>query len=69
MKIKIIEVEQVENDSISLQDCGFKIGDIVEVSGSFNDGCVSVQVIRDTEFVSVGNQVSILENEYEVVEE
>lgn len=69
MKIKIIEVDHIEDDELSLQDCGFNVGDIVEVSGKYKDGSLSVQAIRETEFVHVGNEISVQENEYEVVEE
>lgn len=72
MKIKIIEVDhsyQDEDVVISLADCGFQIGDVVEVSGKYQDGNLSVKVIRETEFVSIGNEVSINEGEYEVIEE
>lgn len=69
MKIKIIEVYHAEDDELSLADCGFRVGDIVEVSGQYKDGNLSVQAIRDTEFVSIGNEVSLQECEYEVIEE
>lgn len=72
MKIKIIEVDhsyQDEDVVISLADCGFQIGDVVEVSGQYQDGNLSVKVIRETGFVSIGNEVSINEGEYEVIEE
>lgn len=42
---------------------------MVEVSGQYKDGKLSVQAIRDTDFVSVGNEVSLQEGEYEVIEE
>lgn len=69
MKIKIIEVDIADGDELSLSDCGFQVGDIVEVSGQYKDGSLSVQAIRDTDFVSVGNEVSLQEGEYEVIEE
>lgn len=69
MKIKIIEVNNAEYDELSLADCGFQFGDVVEVSGQYKDGSLSVHAIRDTEFVSIGNEVSIQDGEYEVVEE
>lgn len=69
MKIKIIEVDIADGDEISLEDCGFQVGDIVEVSGHYKDGNLSVRAIRETRFVSVGNEVSIQEGEYEVIEE
>lgn len=69
MKIRIIEVDIADGDELSPADCGFHVGDIVEVSSQYKDGSLSVQAIRDTEFVSVGNEVSIQEGEYEVIEE
>lgn len=70
MKIKIIDVDCVTDDeSITLRECGFEVGDVAEVSGKYNNGELSIQAIRDTEFVSVGNEISISEFEYEVVEE
>lgn len=69
MKVKIIEVDHIEVDELSLADCGFKVGDVVEVSGQYKDGNLSVKAIRETNFVSVGNEVSIQEGEYEVIEE
>lgn len=72
MKIKIIKVDHVNLDEdvvISLADCGFKIGDVVEVSGQYRDGNLSVKVIRKTNFVSIGNEISLQEGEYEVIEE
>lgn len=69
MKIKIIEIDIGDGDDMSLTDCGFQVGDIVEVSGHYKDGSLSVQAIRNTNFVSVGNEISLQEGEYEVVEE
>lgn len=72
MKIKIIDVNRTDHDEdvvISLADCGFQIGDVVEVSGQYKDGSLSIKAIRETDFVFVGNEVSINEGEYEVIEE
>ena len=66
MKIKIIEVD---HKLITLADCGFRIGDVVEVSGRHKSGNLSVQAIRDTEFVSIGSEIIVQEDEYEVIEE
>lgn len=69
MKIEIIDVDYVtDDDALTLEECGFKVGDVVEVSGEYNDGDLSIQVIRDTEFVNIGNEISISEHEYKVVE-
>ena len=70
MKIEIIDVNYVtDDDAITLEECGFKVGDVVEVSGEYNDGDLSIQAIRETEFVSIGNEISISEHEYKVIEE
>lgn len=70
MKIEIIDVNyNPQEDVLTLEECGFKVGDIVEVSGEYKDGDLSVQAIRNTEFVNIGNEVSIGEHEYKVIEE
>ncbi len=70
MKIKIVDVNyKPEEDVLTLEDCGFNVGDVVKVSGEYIKGVLSIQTIRDTEFVNVGNEVSISKFEYEVVEE
>lgn len=70
MKIEIIDVNYVtDDDALTLEECGFKVGDVVEVSGYYIDGDLSIQAIRETEFVSIGNEVSISEHEYKVIEE
>lgn len=70
MKIEIIDVDYVpDDDSLALQECGFKVGDVVEVSGHYIDGVISIRAIRDTEFVNIGNEVSVSKREYKVVEE
>ncbi|QIW88903.1 hypothetical protein CJ19_044 [Escherichia phage CJ19] len=69
MKIEIIDVNYVtDDDALTLEDCGFKVGDVIEVSGKYKDGDLSIQAIRETEFVHVGNEISISENEYKVIE-
>ena len=70
MKIEIIEVNyKPEEDVLTLEDCGFKVGDVIEVSGKYRDGDLSIQAVRETEFVHVGNEISISEHEYKVIEE
>ena len=69
MKIEIIDVNfQVDPEVLTLRECGFQVGDVVEVSGNYIYGDLSIQVIRETEFVNIGNEVSISEHEYKVVE-
>lgn len=69
MKIKIIEIDHDEVDGLSLTECGFMLGDVVEVSGYNQDGDLSVKAIRDTAFVSVGKEINLQKREYEVIEE
>lgn len=70
MKIEIIDVNYVTNDdALTLEECGFKVGDVVEVSGHYIDGDLSIQAIRETDFVNIGNEISISEHEYKVIEE
>ena len=69
MKIEIIDVNYVaDDDAITLEECGFKVGDVVDVSGEYKDGELSIQAIRKTRFVNIGNEISIGEHEYKVVE-
>lgn len=53
-------------DSFGIDVSGF--GDIAEVSGQYEDGSLLVNVIRNTEFVSICDEVSIQEGEYKVIE-
>ena len=70
MKIEIIDVDYVaDGDALTLEECGFKVGDVVEVSGEYNNVELSIQAIRKTRFVNIGNEISISEHEYKVVEE
>lgn len=69
MKIEIIDVNYVaDEESLTLEECGFNVGDVVEVCGNYKDGDLSIKAIRKTEFVNVGDEISISENEYKVVE-
>lgn len=69
MKIEIVEVDYHEDsDALTLSECGFKSGDIVDVSGEYKDGELSIQAIRKTRFVNIGDEISIREHEYKVVE-
>lgn len=69
-KIEIINVNYLaDDDELTLEDCGFKVGDIVEASGLYKGGDLSIQAIRETEFVKVGDEISISKYEYKVIEE
>lgn len=68
MKIKLINVSTKNHpESLTLEECGFKVGDVVDVDGSFNDGDLCVLAIRNTPFISVGENVSVDTSEYEIV--
>lgn len=71
MKIEIIEVEYLEGSDaiISLRDCGFKVGDVVDVLGRDCLGRVLVRAIRDTDMARGGNLISVIDHEYKVIEE
>lgn len=69
MKIKIINVDcKPEEDVMTLKECGFEVGDVIDVAGSYRDGRIYVNAIRATDVVSVGNAVSLDDAEYEVIE-
>lgn len=69
MKIEIIDVDyRPEVDGLTLGDCGFEVGDVVEVSVHYVDGNLSIQAIRETEFVNIGDEISISKHEYKVIE-
>lgn len=70
MKIRITKVDIDRNDgSITLEQCGFKVGDVVEVDGNFRDGTYCVLAIRETEQIRIGDNISVDHDECEVVEE
>ena len=69
MKIEIIDVNYAASDNaLTLEECGFKVGDVVEVSRHYLFGELSIQAIRKTRFVNIGDEISISEHEYKVVE-
>lgn len=70
MKIRITKVDIDRNDgSITLAQCGFKVGDVVEVDGHFSDGSYCVLAIRSTEEIRIGDNIGVQHDECEVVEE
>lgn len=70
MKIRITKVDIDRNDgSITLAQCGFQVGDIVEVDGFFRDGSYCVLAIRNTEEIRIGDNIGVQHDECEVVEE
>lgn len=59
---------RVEADALTLAECGFKVGDIVELDGCYRDGTASAKAIRNTIGIRVGDNVSLEACEYVVVE-
>ena len=70
MKIKITKINTLNGDgSITLEECGLKIGEVLEVDGHFNDGSYCVIAPRNSEFIQAGDNISVSKYECEVVEE
>lgn len=72
MKIKIVDVNNViSGDELTLEQCGIEVGDVFEVTGQYRDGTLSIQAQRDTDdgCIKAGDELSVNECEYEVVEE
>ena len=70
MKIKITKIDTLNgDDSITLEECGLKIGDVLEVKGHFNDGDYCVVAPRNGESIDAGDYISVSKDECEVVEE
>ncbi|QGF21215.1 hypothetical protein KMB89_gp16 [Citrobacter phage HCF1] len=70
MKIRITKVDNREEETdLTLAECGFKVGDVVEVEGKFRDGSLLIIAPGNKEFgIEFGDNVSINEGEFEVVE-
>lgn len=70
MKIRITKIDTINGDgTITLEECGLKIGDVLEVDGHFNDGSYCVIAPRDSGFIQAGDNISVNKDECEVVEE
>ena len=70
MKIRITKIDTTYcDDSLTLEECGLKIGDVLEVDGHFNDGSYCVIAPRNSEFIQAGDSISVNKDECEVVEE
>lgn len=70
MKIRITKIDTINGDgSITLEECGLKIGDVLEVDGNFNDGSYCVIAPRNSGFIYAGDNISVNKDECEVVEE
>lgn len=59
---------RAEADALTLAECGFKVGDIIELDGCYRDGTASAKAIRNTIGIRVGDNVSLEACEYVVVE-
>lgn len=69
MRIRITTIDTINGDgSITLEQCGLKIGDLLEVDGHFCDGSYCVIAPRDSEFIKAGDNISVNPDECEVVE-
>lgn len=69
MRIRITKIDTINGDgSITLEQCGLKIGDLLEVDGHFSDGSYCVIAPRDSEFIKAGDNISVNHDECEVVE-
>lgn len=70
MKIRITKVDNREAETdLTLAECGFKVGDVVEVEGKFKDGSLLIIAPGNKEFgIEFGDNVSINEGEFEVLE-
>lgn len=70
MKIRITKIDIINGDgSITLEECGLKIGDVLEVDGHFRDGSYCVIAPRNSGFIYAGDNISVTKEECEVVEE
>lgn len=70
MKIKITKINTLNGDgSITLEECGLKIGDVLGVDGHFSDGPYCVIAPRNSKFIRAGDNISVSKDECEVVEE
>ena len=69
MKIRITRVD-IDRDGgiLTLEQCGFKVGDIVDVDGFLCDGSYCVLAIRNTEEIRIGDNVSVSDDECEVLD-
>ena len=69
MKIEIIDVDyKAEADIFTLRECGFQIGDVVEVASEDPAGIIYAKAIRATDEVYIVEAVGLQECEYKVVE-
>lgn len=59
---------RVEPDALTLKECGFKVGDIVEIDGYYRDGTASTHAIRDGLGIYVGDNISLESDEFVIVE-
>lgn len=69
MKIEITNVNHVSDDNtLTLEECGFKVGDVIETSGNYRLGELVINVIREAKLVHIGDDITISEHEYKVIE-
>lgn len=70
MRIRITCVDNRNTpEELTLAECGFNVGDLVEVEGKFHDGSLLILAPGNKEFgIYEGDNVSVNEDEYEVIE-
>lgn len=69
--VMIIRTTRREDcDCLTLKQCGFKVGDLVEVDGYYSDGNINVHAIRngDGHCVLAGDNIGLNPSEFVVVE-
>ena len=70
MKIKITKIDTLDGeDSITLEECGLKIGDVLEADYYLDDDSYCVIAPRNSGFIKAGDNISVSKDECEVVEE
>lgn len=64
----ISTTNRVDPDSLTLKECGFKVGDIVEIDGYYRDGTANTKAIREGLGVYVGDNISLENDEFVILE-
>jgi hypothetical protein len=58
----------VEPGTLTLKECGFKVGDVVEIDGYYRDGSANTRAIREGEGIRIGDNIGLSAGEFVVVE-
>lgn len=68
-KVMIISTTQRHDPgSLTLKECGFKVGDVVAIDGYYRDGSANTHAIRDGLGIYVGDNIGLESSEFVVVE-